>query len=150
MFCDRQRLQNHHVLFFTNFLFYDCQTLQIIMFRSSKIFCDHQFFKHNVIWLPNTTKSNVQLFTNCVLWLKIIASLVHAHEFYFTMVQDLDVQIFPLLAQILILSRTRTTCPPYSCPSNSRSSSRLPRENTTVKKYFSEQDSRKYFLTWTN
>ena len=35
---------------------------------------------------------------------------------------------------LLILSRTRTTWPPYSCPSNSRSSSRLPRENTTVKK----------------
>ena len=75
------------------------------MFRSSKIFCDHQFFKHNVIWLPNTAKSNVQLFTNCVLWLKIIASLVHAHEFYFTLAHDHDVPIFSSLTQLLILSR---------------------------------------------
>ena len=47
----------------------------------------------------------MQLFTNCVLWLKIIASLVHAHEFYFTLAHDHDVPIISSLTQLLILSR---------------------------------------------
>ena len=107
----------------SNIMLFDCQTLLKVMCSYSQIvFCG---WKSLHLW---STHMN---FTS--LWLMIMMF-----------------QYFLLWHTSNSKSYTRTTCPPYSCPSNSRSSSRLPRENTTVKKYFSEQDSRKYFLTWTN
>ena len=119
--------------------FCDCQTLQIIMLRSSKKYFVIASFSKIML-----CDYKAQLIIMCSYSQIVFCGWKSLHLLFFvwsTHMNFTSLWFVILMFQYFNLWQTSnsklcttTTCPPYSCPSNSRSNSRLPRENTTVNK----------------